>query len=87
MNRSTAVTRAHPFRRVSGDEGSPMLLQVSAGVPAHAALSLAECLLSHLRARCSDAVGGEPIAGDEAYACELLLETALALYASAGAHA
>lgn len=79
------LTEAMHFRCVGEYFDSPRLLQVRAGAPVKDALSLAQCLLAAIQARFSDAVGGEPIRGDEAYAYELLSEMVYALYASTGA--
>lgn len=79
------LTEAMHFRFVGEYFDSPSLFQVRAGAPVKDALSLAQCLLSAIQARFSDAVGGEPIRGDEAYAYELLSEMVYALYASTGA--
>lgn len=82
------LTRAMDFRRMGEFVESPSLFRVNPGIEAEQALSLAECLLCHLRSRFANAVAtGEPIRGDEAYAFELLVDMVLALYASTGAHA
>ena len=82
------LTRRIAFRSTGPGRDAPRLLAVNAGVPVDDAHSLAECLLCHVRARCSDAVGaGEPIQGDEAYAFELLIDLALSLYAACGENA
>lgn len=79
------VTEAVRFRSVGPYFDSPRLFQVCAGVAVPEALVLAQNLLAAMRGRFSDAVGGEPIRGDEAYAYELLTEMVYALYAATGA--
>lgn len=81
------LPEACPFRFVGPYFDSPALFQVNAGAPVHDALSLAECLLSAIRSRLSDAVGGEPLRADEAYAHEFLIGVVLSLYGSTGARA
>lgn len=76
------LTRAVDFHWARAED--EFLFRVNPGLPATQAISMAQCLLSHLRSRLGEAVGGESIQADEAFALELLLDMAAALYQSAG---
>lgn len=85
MNVKTATTRTS-FYGIPAEEGC--LFDVREGIDASFALSHAEILSNFVQSVLFDAVSDDnALAGDAAYLCEFLMDTAKALRTAAGATA